>query len=137
LKIGVLNFYRNRESRELSNPFISILKDPTFYILACFDGKIKELALEMAGDIECPTLNGFKDFRIEGYRNYLIITNYLLGENGERVRLAWGLSKEDFRELIFELYFTLVKEHTTCSLFKKGILVFIGLLRFYFRKRQI
>jgi hypothetical protein len=89
----------------------------------------------MAGNIECPSLGFFKDFNIEGYRNYLIIVNFLLGENGERVRIAWGLTKEDFRELIFELYFILIKEHATCGLFKKGMLVLIGLWKFFLGRK--
>ena len=131
MAISVIDFYRKIEEKSDRNPFNLVLQSPTFYILSYVNGKIKELTLKLKGEIDCPIISSLKDFETEGYKNYIIITNFLLGEEGEKVRINWGLSKEDFRELIFELYFTLVKEHAACGIVKKAILMLIGMLKFF------
>ena len=131
MTINVIDFYREKDGESLHNPFLLSLQGPTFGILADVDGKRKELILKLSGSVEYPSTKGLKDFDAESYGNYIIITNFLLGENREILRQNWGLSKEDFRELFFELYVCLLKEHTTCGLFKKALLMFIGLWKFY------
>ena len=122
-----------KDKRSTSNPFSPLPEKPTFVILAEVEGKKRELILKLSEGIKCIEVdtNKLRDFKTEGYRNYLIITDFLLGENKERVRQSWGLSKEDYRELFFELYFCLLKEYTTCGLFKKAFLAVIGLCKFY------
>ena len=130
MSIRVLDF--NKEiTVEDNNPFLQVLHEPVFNIMAYVDGKFRELTLRMSGEVKCPIFKDLKDFNLESYRNYLIIVDFLLGEFGERLRESWRLSKEDFRELIFELYFCLVKEHATCGIFKKAFFVLIGLWKFY------
>ena len=131
MAISVIDFYRKIEDKSDRNPFNLLLQSPTFYILSYVDGKVKELTLRLKGEVECPVITSLKDFETEGYKNYIIITNILLGEEGERVRKSWGLTKEDFRELIFELYFALIREHATCGVFKKALLVLIGMWKFF------
>ena len=130
MSIRVLDF--NKEiTVEDNNPFLQVLHEPIFNIMVYVDGKFRELTLKMSGEVKCPDLKTLKDFNLESYRNYLIIVDFLLGEFGERLRESWRLSKEDFRELIFELYFCLIKEHTKCGILKKAFLVLIGLWKFY------
>jgi hypothetical protein len=128
LAINVIDFYRRVKGKE--NIFTEALESPTFYILSYVNGKMRELTLKLSGKVECPPLNSFKDFDVESYRSYLMITDFLLGENGESVRRRWGLSKGDFRDLVFKLYFTLVREHSTCNLFKKVILLLLGMWKY-------
>ena len=135
MAISVIDFYRKIDSKNGRNPFIQALQDPTFYILAYVNGKVRELTLKLSGEFECPSLDSFKYFNIESYRNYVIIVNFLLGENGEKVRKSWGITKEDFRELIFELYFILVKEHSTCGWLKKALLVVLGMWKFFIGRK--
>jgi hypothetical protein len=130
MAIKVLDFNKEIEEQD-NNPFLQTLHEPIFNIMVYINGKFKELTIKMSGDVKCPDIKNLKDFDFESYRNYLIITDFLLGEFGERLKGSWGLSKEDFRELIFELYFCLVKEHTTCGILKKVFLVFLGLWKFY------
>ena len=75
------------------------------------------------------------DFEVEGYRNFLMITDFLLGENRDIIRKKWGLTKEDFKELIFELYCTLLRRYTTCGIFRRAFLYFIGILKFYMGRK--
>lgn len=128
--INVIDFYREKDKENTQNPFMYVLNAPSFGIIADIDWKKKELILRLSGNIACPLANDLKDFEIESYQNYIIITDFLLGENGERVRESWGLSKEDFRELFFELYLCLLKKHSHCSLIKKIFLLAIGLWKF-------
>lgn len=132
MAISVYNFYSNIKSAD--NPFLQVLENPTFYILVKLNGKMRELALKMSGDVKCPPIKVAGDFEIESCRNYLVITDYLMGEYGDRVRESWGLSKEDFRELVFELYFCLVKEHSKCGIFKKALLILFGMWKFFVGK---
>ena len=123
MSIRVLDF--NKEiTAEDANPFLQEFHGPVFNIMVYVDGKFRELTLKMSGIVKCPVFKGLKDFDSESYRNYLIIADFLLGEHGQRLRESWRLSKEDFRELIFELYFCLVKEHATCGVWKKAFLIF-------------
>ena len=131
MTISVIDFYRKIENKDDRNPFSPVLQSPTFYILAYVNGKVRELTLKLSGEFECPSLDSFKDFNIESYRNYIIIANFLTGEGGERAKRSWGLSEEDFRELIFELYFILVKEHSTCGWFKRALLVLLGMWKHF------
>ena len=137
LAISVIDFYRKIEDKETLNPFIGALQDPTFFILAYLNGRVRELTLKLSGEFKCPSLRNFKDFEIESYRSYIIITEFLLGENGERVRKAWGVTEEDFRELIFELYFCLVKEYSTCGFFKKVFLIFVGIWKLFAGRKKL
>ena len=134
MTIQVLDF--NKEiTVEDNNPFLQALHEPVFNIMAYVDGKFRELTLKLSGEVKCPIFKGLKDFDSESYRNYLIIADFLLGEHGQRLRESWRLSKEDFRELIFELYFVLVKEHSTCGFFKKAFLIFVGICKFYMGRK--
>lgn len=139
MTINVIDFYREDNGESLQNPFVTLVERPVFSILVDVNGRTKEFVLKLSGAVECPfhIIENLKDFEIESYRNYLIITDFLLGENGEKLRENWGFTKEDFRELIFELYFCLVKEHATCGIFKKAFLVLIGLWKFYMRRRLV
>lgn len=130
MTINVIDFYRKVEEKGIKNPFIESLENPIFYILSRVNGKIRELTLKLSGKVECPPLDSFKDFEVDSYRSYLMITDFLLGENGESVRRRWGLSKGDFRELIFKLYFILVREHSTCGSFRKVILLLLGMWKY-------
>lgn len=134
MTINVLNFYSDIKEEGVK-VLPKVFHSPTFYILAKVDGKLRELTLKLSGEVKCPALKDQKDFDINGCRDYLIITDFLLGENGERVRLSWGLTKEDFRELIFELYFALVKEHSTCGIFRKSFLLLFGTWKFFMGRR--
>lgn len=129
--VSVLDFYRKETEEGIGNPFLTTLHEPIFFIVVNLDGKKRELVLKMSGDVECPPVKNVKDFEFESYRNYLIITNFLLSEQGNKIRLHWGLSEEDFREFIFELYFCLVNNYSTCGMFKKAFLVLLGLWKFY------
>ena len=128
MTISVIDFYRKIED---TNPFIKELKDPTFFILAYVNGKMRELTLKLVGNY--PYI-GFstKDFQPDAYKNYHIILNFIKGERSEAVRKSWGLTTEDFNELKHELGFTLIKSHATCGWFKKVFLMFKALLRSYF-----
>ena len=63
------------------------------------------------------------------------ITDFLLGESREILRQSWGLSKEDFKELFFELYFCLLKKYAKCGIFKKVFLIFVGLWKFFIGRK--
>ena len=134
MALSVIDFYRRVEARGTANPFIEALESPVFYILARVNGKLRELTLKLSGEVKCPSLNSFEDFEVESYRSYMMITDFLLGEHGENVRKRWGLSKGDFRGLIFKLYFALIREHSTCGWFKKVILLLLGVWKFFERK---
>ena len=131
MTINVLNFYSNIKNNEN----LKVFHSPIFYILVKVNGKLRELTLKLAGEVRCPAIKAQEDFKFEGCRDYIMITDFLLSNNGERVRGSWGLTKEDFRELIFELYFTLVKEHSKCSTFRRACLLLFGVWKFFIGKR--
>ena len=132
MTINVLNFYIEKDKGSTSNPFKPMPENPTFIILAEVEGKKRELALKLSEGVKPIPIDvkKLRDFNLEGYRNYLIITDFLLGENKERLRQSWRLSKEDYRELFFELYFCLLREYATCGLLKKALLLLLGLCKF-------
>lgn len=125
MTLNVIGFYRKGR-----NPFATYLLDPIFYILVSKDKKVKEYTLKLSGKFYYTVPNDLKEFKEEEYRNYKIITDFLLGDNKERIRDSWGLTKEEYRGLIFGLYFILVKNCTTCNWFKKGFLLLAGFLKF-------
>ena len=130
MTIAVIDFYRNIGKKQ--NIFATSLKDPVFYILSKVNGRMKELTLKLTGDIRFPDFSRLKDFEVEAYRNYYIIVNFLLGEKKDVIRESWGLTKGDYKELIFELYCALLKNHATCGVVKRGFLYVIGIWKFYF-----
>lgn len=135
MTIRVIDFYRRTDKKNGRNPYIQELEDPTFYILSYVNGKVRELTLKLSGKFECPLLDTLRDFDIESYRNYIIIVNFLLGEDGEKVQRSWGITKKDLRELIFELYFTLIRVHATCGWFKKALLIAVGMWKFFMGRK--
>lgn len=130
LHVSIIDFYRKVEEGEDSNPFALSLTNPVFCILMRVDGKVREVVLRLSGEVACPLLGSCEDFTAEGYRDYTILTDFLLGEKGEALRKRWGFSEEEFRELIFKLYFTLIREHSTCSFPKKFFLLLVGIWKF-------
>ena len=130
----VLDFYRKAEG---INPFVPVLKDPSFCILINRDGKSRELILNLKGEfsyMSCPDLECFEQ---EAYKNYNIITNFLLGENRENIRLNWGFTNEEYKNLIFELYKILVNSHSYYGWLKKKLLVLLGYLKFNSGKVEV
>ena len=125
MTLQVIGFYRRGR-----NPFSNYLVDPIFYILVSRNGKVKEYTLKLSGRFYYTIPKDLKYFKEEEYRNHKVITDFLLGDNKERIRDSWGLTKAEYRELIYGLYFTLVKNYTTCGWFKKGFLLLIGFLKF-------
>ena len=125
MALNVIGFYRKGR-----NPFASYLIDPTFYILVSRNNKVKEFTLKLSGRYYYVTHSDLRDFKAEEYKNYTIITNFLLGDNKERVRDSWGLTKEEYRELIYSMYFFLVKSHSTCGWLKRNFLLLIGFVKF-------
>lgn len=134
MTISVVDFNREIGKEWEANPFSQVLKNPIFDIIVFINDKLKIFTLKIAGEIDCPLIPAGGDFEPEFYRNYLIIANFLLGEDGEGARKSWGLSKKDFRELIFSLYFALIKEHATCSFLKRAFLYLMGKWKFFIRK---
>lgn len=126
MTLKVIGFYRKGR-----NPFPTYLVDPTFYILVSKNNKVKEYTLKLSGRYYYVTSEDLKDFKPEEYKNYTIITNFLLGDNQKRIRDNWGLTKDEYRELIYGLYFLLIKNYSNCGWFKKSFLLFIGFLKFY------
>lgn len=134
MSIKVLDFRKEIGAEDI-NPFLKVLHDPVFNILARVNNKLRILTIEMSGDVECPSIKDLKDFDINGYRNYVVIVDFLLGEYGQKVRESWRLSKVSFRELIFALYFCLIKEYAKCGFLKKAFLIFVGLAKFYIGRK--
>ena len=132
MSVKVIGFYRKKDNRSL---FQTILLDPTFYILVRVNGKVRELVLKLSGRYPYHVSSDFSDFEHEAYKNFLVIERALLGDNGENIRVRWGLSVKDFRELTFELYFTLLNNYATCGKVKKFLLLFIGLIKYYTGRR--
>lgn len=132
MSVKVIGFYRKKDSRNL---FQTILLDPTFYILVRRDDKVRELVLKLSGRYPYHVSLDFSDFEHEAYKNFVVIERALLGDNGENIRVRWGLSKKDFRELTFELYFNLLNNYATCGEFRKGLLLLIGLFKYYTGRR--
>ena len=127
MRLKILDFYRKVEE---ANPFASELRDPTFFILTNRNGKAHELVLNLKGTFPYGALAGMSCFEEEAYKNFGIITNFLLDECGDRVRVSWGLSKKEFSALIFELYKILVNNHSYYGWFKKKLLILLGYLKF-------
>lgn len=125
MTLKVIGFYKKGKTA----PSVYLI-DPIFYILVSKDKKVKEYTLKLSGKYWYVVSKDLRDFKEEEYKNYKIIVDFLLGDNKERIRDSWGLTKEEYRELIYGLYFTLVKNYTTCGWFKKGFLLLIGFLKF-------
>lgn len=125
MTLKVIGFYRKGKTA-----FITYLIDPTFYILVSRNKKVKEYTLKLSGKYYYVTPGNLRDFKPEEYKNYNIITKFLLGENKDRIRDCWGLTKKEYRELIFGLYFLLVKQYATCGWFKKGFLLLAGFIKY-------
>lgn len=125
MTLNVIGFYRKGKTA-----LITYLVDPIFYILVSKDKKVKEYTLKLSGKYYYVTPKNLRDFKAEEYKNFNIITKFLLGENKDRIRDSWGLTKEEYRELIFGLYFLLVKQYATCGWLKKGFLLLAGLIKF-------
>ena len=130
----VLDFYRKADD---INPFVSVLKDPTFCILINREGKSRELVLNLKGEFPYVSYPELECFEQEAYKNYNIIVNFLLGENRENVRLNWGFTSEEYKTLIFELYKILVKNHSYYGWFKKKLLLLLGYLKFNSGKVEV
>ena len=125
MTVEVIGFYKKGR-----NPFPTYLVNPNFFILTKKDKKVKEYTLKLSGKYYYVTPKDLRDFKAEEYKNYIIITNFLLGDNKERIRDSWGLTKEEYRDLIYGMYFLLVRNYATCNLFKKGFLLLKGFIKY-------
>ena len=129
MSVTVLDFYQKRRNK-FPNKFVT--KGPVFYVLAKVNGRLKELALRLAGDIKAPSTAGLKDFEAEAYKCYVIITEVLLSDKKEAVMASWGLSERDYKDLIFDMYCVLVSKYSKCGFIKRFLLYFSGVCKFYF-----
>lgn len=123
----VLDFYRKKDS---INPFIPVLRDPSFCILVNENSRTKELILNLKGEfpyMNCPDVESYEE---EAYKNYEIICNFLLGENKELLRDRWGLTFNEYDKFIFELKKVLIENHSFYDWFKKKLLVALEFLKF-------
>ena len=134
MNFKVLDFYRKVDD---TNPFVAVLKDPTFYILVNKDGKSRELVLDMKGEFPYISYPDVDCFENEAYNNYKIITNFLLGEHRENIQFRWGFNNKEYRDFIFELYKILVNSHSYYSWFKKKLLLLLGYLKFNSGKVEV
>ena len=134
MALKVIGFYRRTKNK---NPFITALIDPMFYILVSRDKKVREFTLKLSGKFSYIMPHDLEGFDFEAFRNYNIITDFLLGENRDRIRENWGLTKQEYRDLVFQLYFVLVRSYSTFGWFKKEMLVFLGKLKYYFGRRKV
>ena len=134
MSFKVLDFYRKTES---INPFIPTLKDPTFCILINKDGKSRELVLNMKGNFSYIGQSDMDCFEDEAYKNFHIIVEFLSGDNKEFIRERWGLTKEEYNYLVFELYKILVNNHSFYGWFKKKLLIILGYLKFNSGKVEV
>ena len=125
MTLEVVGFYRKGR-----NPLPTYLIDPTFYILTRNGKKVKEYTLKLSGRYYYVTPTNLRGFSAEEYKNYTIITNFLLGDNKERIKDSWGLSREEYKELIYGMYSSLIKNHSTYGWFKKSCLLFKEFLKF-------
>lgn len=133
MALKVIGFYRRTKNK---NPFTTALVDPVFYILISRNKKVREFTLKLSGKFSYIIPSDLEHFDSEAYRNYNIITSFLLGENRDRIRENWGITKGEYRDLIFQLYYVLIRNHANYGWFKKGILVFLGKLKYYFGRRN-
>lgn len=134
MSLQVIGFYRRTKNK---NPFTTTLIDPIFYVLVSRNKKVREFTLKLSGKFSYVIPSDLKFFDTEAYRNYIIITDFLLGENRDKIRANWGLSTKEYRDLIFQLYFVLIKNHAKYGWFKKEVLVFLGKLKYYFGRRRV
>lgn len=128
VSVKVIGFYKRKDNKSL---FWTIILDPTFYILAQVNGKVRELVLRLSGRYPYYVSSDFTDFEHEAYKNFVVISKVLLGDNGENIRVKWGLTKKEFKELIWGLFLTLLKNSATCGKFRKFILFVSGILKYY------
>ena len=105
-------------------------------ILAEVDGKRRELVAGFPNGLKTLADIKVKDFEKDSFIGYKAILNLIKGEQGGRLRESWRLSDEDFKELPFELYLCLVREHSTCGILKKLFLIMTGLIKFCFGRFQ-
>ena len=133
MSLKVIGFYRRIKNK---NPFTTALIDPIFYILVSRNKKVKEFTLKLSGKFSYVTPFDLENFEPEGYKNYNIITDFLLGENRDRIRANWGLTVKEYRDLIFQLYYVLVRSYGKGSWLKKEVLVLLGKLKYYFGRRN-
>ena len=132
MALKVIDFYR--KSGRKRTIFMAFLKDPIFYVLVRLNGKIKELTLKLSGEILCPSSPSVPYVDPEAHRNYSVIIDSLTGKNREKIRKDWGLSKREFREIIFQIYCTFIFKHTICSKWERFVLFLIGMWKFYIGK---
>lgn len=129
MSLKVIEFYKKSSG---TMPFTVLLKDPTFYILVKNNDKIRELELKLSGEFNYLLPDGMRDFKEEAFKDYFIIVSALLGENKELIKKSFRLEDEEYRELIFGLYFVLIRNYSTCNWFKKGLLFLTGFFKFVF-----
>lgn len=130
----VLDFYRKIND---TNPFVAVLENPIFCILVNKDGKAKELVLELKGEFPYRSYPDLECFEEEAYKNYNIITSFLLGEHREKLQFRWGLDNKEYRDFIFELYKILVNNHSYYGWFKKKLLILLGYLKYNSGKVEV
>lgn len=134
MTLKVIGFYRRTKNK---NPFTTSLVDPVFYVLVCRNKKVKEFTLKLLGKFSYLTYDTPKGFDVDAYRNYSVITDFLLGKYRDTIRANWGLTRKEYRDLIFQMYFVLVKNHTNISLAKKVFLVLAGFIKYYLGGKRV
>lgn len=129
MTIKVIDFYRKKEKGE--NPFISTLVDPTYCILMRKNNVTKEYILNLKGEFPYISYSDLECFDEAFYKDFNIITDFILGDYKEILREKWGFSKEEYASITFELYKALVNNHSFYGWFKRKLLILLGFLKFY------
>lgn len=121
----VIDFLRYKKDNDVIS---GSLKDPLFIVIIEENNEIKELNIQMHGEIPVRIPLEISFYDEEAYENYKILKEYLLSEEGQKFLENLGLEKD---KLIMELYKALVTLHSCFGWFKKKLLIVLEYLKYY------
>ena len=132
MSLEVLNFYT--KDKLSTNRYRNILMfGTTFYLLVKIGEDIKEFTLQVPKKYRYERICSYRDFVADKVTEYNVLVDFV--KNGkELVTEKWGLSEEEYEELIEGLKSILIKDFCTCGALRKWFLSAAVRVRSFIRK---
>lgn len=121
----VIDFLRYKKDNDVIS---GSLKDPLFIVIIEENNEIKELDIQMHGEIPVRIPLEISFYDEEAQENYRILKEFLATEEGQEFLERNNLDEDKF---ILGLYKALVNFHSCFGWFKKKLLVILKYLEYY------
>ena len=109
MAIKVFDFY-TKEKLNVNKKHNLLLSNALFYVLLEVNGKNKELSVQVPKKFHYERFYEYKDFTFNKVVEFSILSDYIKW-NQDLMKSKWGLTEEDYYELITQLEYAFLHNY--------------------------